>query len=67
MEFERRLEADLQTVFNTLLALFAVVSFWRGIWALLDYVFQDDPLGDLACVFMGLVSGYGVLVVRRRV
>jgi hypothetical protein len=55
-EFEKRLEADLGTVFNTLVALFAVVSYWRGIWALLDNLFGDSVAGDLACVLMGLVS-----------
>lgn len=60
-EFEKRLEADLQTVANTLLALFAVVSYWRGIWALLDHVFGDNPLGDFVCVLMGL----GIIIYIR--
>ncbi|EFJ47654.1 hypothetical protein VOLCADRAFT_104975 [Volvox carteri f. nagariensis] len=53
-EFEHKLEADLQTVGVTLLAILGVIIFWRGVWALLDHFVGDSVVGDICCIIVGL-------------
>jgi hypothetical protein len=54
-EFEARLEADLATVGTTLVAIFGVIVFWRGVWSLLDYYSKWQAQG-----FAGSQPGSGL-------
>lgn len=53
-EFEHKLEADLQTVGVTLVAILGVITFWRGAWSLLDHFIGDSVFGDICCTIVGL-------------
>lgn len=40
----------------TLCALAAgVITWWRGVWALLDHFLGDSLFGDCMCIFSGLL------------
>ena len=53
-EFERRLEADVQTIAATVTAVTGVIFFWRGVWSLLDHFVGDSVSGDVGCCVLGL-------------
>lgn len=53
-EFERKLEADVETVGTTIAAVLGVIFFWRGVWSLLDHFFADSVVGHIACTVIGL-------------
>ena len=60
----RRMKREHQVIFAVVIG-FAVISFWRGVWGLLDlYLFPDNPeLSFWSSIAMGL----GVLVVTHYV
>ena len=51
---------NLKKISYTILIAFAIVSFWRGIWGLMDlYLFPDSyTLSLVVSVFIGLVILY---------
>jgi hypothetical protein len=53
-EVEHKLEADMKTVGVTLAAILGVITFWRGVWSLLDHLVGDSVLGDVGCSVVGL-------------
>ncbi|MDP3986941.1 MAG: hypothetical protein Q8P81_01815 [Nanoarchaeota archaeon] len=40
----RQQKKDLKTILLTIIAALAVVSFWRGVWGLMDLYFFPDSL-----------------------
>eukprot|EP00887_Chlorella_sp_A99_P002162 scaffold21.g2162.t1 len=40
---------------NTFVGLCGVISFWRGMWGLLDYYFEDSLEGYVICLGVGLL------------
>jgi hypothetical protein len=50
LEFESKLESDLQSVAVTLTAVTGVIIYWRGVWSLLDALLGDSLLGDVCCI-----------------
>ena len=44
----------MRVVGNTILAVSAVITFWRGLWSLLDHYVGDSELGDVVCMLTGL-------------
>jgi hypothetical protein len=58
-----KMKKGRQTVFAIVIA-FAVISFWRGIWGLMDeYLFSEDyVLSAWASVFIGLA----ILIVTHK-
>ena len=55
----KKMKAKHQTVFVIMIA-FAVISFWRGVWGLMDeYLF---PLNYELSLWISLVLGLGILI-----
>ena len=59
-EIKKNRERTLKKISYTILIAFAIVSFWRGIWGLMDlYLFPNShTLSLLVSVFIGLVILY---------
>ncbi len=51
---------NFKTISYTILIAFAIVSFWRGVWGLMDiYLFPNNPVLSLSVsVLIGLVILY---------
>ena len=54
---KKREKRSVKTIFYAILIGFAVISFWRGIWGLMDlYLFPNNlALSFFASVFIGLI------------
>lgn len=57
---ETKKKRTFRKIFYTILLAFAIVSFWRGIWGLMDlYLFPNNyTLSLLVSVFIGLTILY---------
>jgi hypothetical protein len=53
-EWEHKLQADFKTVGVTITAILGVITFWRGVWSLLDHYLGDSVFGDVVCSVVGL-------------
>jgi|TARA_Y100000310_G_C20140849_1_gene560208 hypothetical protein len=51
---------SLKKVFYTIIIAFAIVSFWRGVWQLMDmFLFPNNYLlSNIASVLMGIIILY---------
>eukprot|EP00195_Chlamydomonas_chlamydogama_P015153 CAMPEP_0202911534 /NCGR_PEP_ID=MMETSP1392-20130828/55244_1 /ASSEMBLY_ACC=CAM_ASM_000868 /TAXON_ID=225041 /ORGANISM="Chlamydomonas chlamydogama, Strain SAG 11-48b" /LENGTH=123 /DNA_ID=CAMNT_0049602083 /DNA_START=317 /DNA_END=688 /DNA_ORIENTATION=- len=54
-EFESKLQSDLTSVGATVFAGIGVITWWRGVWALLDHYVGDSVVGHWACIITGLM------------
>lgn len=52
---------DITANVNTLMAVMAVISLWRGVGGLLDILFEDSLEGYVACVGFGV----GIILLIR--
>ena len=57
---ETKKKRNLKTISYTILIAFAIISFWRGIWGLMDlYLFPDNHTLSLwISVLIGLIVLY---------
>ena len=55
-----KLKNHLRKVFYTLLIAFAIISFWRGVWGLMDiYLFpKHHPLSLIISLLVGILILY---------
>jgi len=54
---ERGEKNHIKRVFYTIIIAFAIISFWRGCWHLMDtYLFPNNPLlSSLISIFLGVL------------
>ena len=57
---DKKEKRNLQRIFFTIIIAFAVVSFWRGVWGLMDvYLFPNNHVLSLSIsVLIGLIILY---------
>lgn len=57
---EKREKRTLKKVFYALLIAFAIVSFWRGVWGLMDiYVYPNTPvMSFVLSIIIGVIILY---------
>lgn len=62
---EKKITKD---VFYTILIAFAIISFWRGAWGLMDlYLFPSHKiLSFLASILVGIIILYSTENLKRR-